>query len=253
MDEKSFLRGQSYASVLYDLSAANPRVIELMEGRDLQTAEYLWEVLPEEVLEGIEAVCLDMSGIYKDAAATMVPQAAVVHDRFHVSKHLNEAVDKVRRREAKDLASQGDDRLKGTRQLFLFNPENLPADRVAEFDALKNSDLRASRAWAIKESFRAFWSCRTLREAQGVFKKWYAWAIRSQLTEIKSVARMLKRHLSGLLNFVKFPITNAVAEGFNSKIQAIKADARGFRNFFNYRIRVLFFCGKLDLFPSPTH
>lgn len=253
MDEKSFLRGQSYATVLYDLDAENTRVLEMMEGRDADTAELLWETVPEALRESIKAICLDMSGIYKDVAEFMVPQAAVVHDRFHVSKHLNEAVDKVRRREAKTLASEGDDRLKGARQLFLFNPENLPPNRVAEFDALKNSDLKAAKAWAIKESFRAFWQCRTMQEAKGVFKKWYGWAVRCRLHEIKAVAKMLKRHLQGLLNFVRFPITNAVAEGFNSKIQAIKADARGFRNFLNYRTRVLFFCGKLDLFPLLTH
>ena len=176
--------------------------------------------------------------------------AKIVHDKFHVSKHLNEAVDKVRRRENNALQAEGDDRLKGARQLFLFNPENLPKDRVADFEALKNSDLKAARAWAIKESFRSFWQCKTLKEAQGVFKKWYAWAIRCRLHEIKKVARMLKSHLDGLLNFVFFPITNAVAEGFNSKIQSLKADARGFRNFLNYRIRILFFCGRLNLLPS---
>lgn len=55
-----------------------------------------------------------------------------------------------------------------------------------------------------------------------------------------------------LLNFTLFPITNAAAEGFNSKIQSLKADARGFRNALNYRTRILFYCGRLDLFPS-TH
>jgi len=102
-----------------------------------------------------------------------VPQAKIVHDKFHVSKHLNEAVDKVRRRENNALQAEGDDRLKGARQLFLFNPENLPKDRVADFEALKNSDLKAARAWAIKESFRTFWQCKTFKEAQGVFKKWF--------------------------------------------------------------------------------
>ena len=74
--------------------------------------------------------------------------------------------------------------------------------------------------------------------------------VRCRLHEIKKVARMLKRHLDGLLNFVLFPITNAVAEGFNSKIQSLKADARGFRSFLNYRLRILFFCGRLNLLPS---
>ncbi len=57
----------------------------------------------------------------------------------------------------------------------------------------------------------------------------------------------MQSHLFGLLNYFAHPITNAISEGFNSKIQAIKADARGFRRFQNYRFRILFHCGKLDL------
>lgn len=254
MDEKSFLRGQSYASVLYDLAPnGQARVLEMMEGRDGSAAELLWETLPESVRLGVEAVCLDMSGIYREVAAEMVPHAAIVHDRFHVSKHLNEAVDAVRRSENKDLQAQGDQRLKGTRQLFLFAPENLPEDRREEFEQIKKSDLKAARAWAIKESFRSFWNCRSFQAAAQCFQKWYNWACRCRLRPIIKVAKMLKRHLPGLLNFSRFPITNAVAEGFNSKIQAIKADARGFRSFLNYRSRVLFFCAKLDLTPSFSH
>jgi transposase len=76
--------------------------------------------------------------------------------------------------------------------------------------------------------------------------------MKSGLLEMKKVAKMLAKHLEGLLNFTLFPITNAIAEGFNSKIQALKADARGFRSALNYRTRILFYCGRLDLFPS-TH
>jgi transposase len=98
MDEKSFLRGQSYATVLYDLDAENTRVLEMMEGRDADTAELLWETVPELVRESIKAVCLDMSGIYKDVAAFMVPQAAVVvRDGFHHVFELG-ADDRVIRR-----------------------------------------------------------------------------------------------------------------------------------------------------------
>ena len=60
---------------------------------------------------------------------------------------------------------------------------------------------------------------------------------------------MLKRHLENLLTYLKHPITNAVTEGLNSKIQSLKSAARGFRSFRNYRIRILFFCGKLNLYP----
>ena len=58
---------------------------------------------------------------------------------------------------------------------------------------------------------------------------------------------MLRRHLEGLFNYTTLHITNAMAEGFNSVIQLIKANARGFRNFESYRARILFHCGKLDL------
>lgn len=252
MDEKSFLRGQSYASVLYDLTPGEPRVLEVMEGRDTGAAQMLWEIVPDPVIDEIEAVCVDMSGIYAPVARAMVPQAKVVHDRFHVSKHLNEAVDQVRRKENKALQAKGDERLKGMKHLFLFNPENLPESRAAQFEELKNADLKTSRAWAMKENFREFWNCTTRKEASAYFKKWKRWVMKSNLPEMKKVAKMLAKHLDGLLNFTAFRITNAVAEGFNSKIQAIKADARGFRNFLNYRTRILFFCGRLDLLPA-TH
>lgn len=253
MDEKSFLKGQSYASLLFDLKPGAPRVLEVSMGRDREAASLLWETLPEEVLDSIEAVCMDMSGIYHQVASEMVPQAAIVHDRFHVSKHLNEALDQVRRAENKVLSADGDDRLKGTRHLFLFNLENLPKDRVDEFEQLRNSTLKSARAWAIKESFRAFWECRTVEAARAFFERWYRWAAHSKLVPIARVAAMLKRHIDGLVNFALHPITNAVAEGFNSKIQSIKSSARGFRSFLNYRSRILFFCGNLDLSPSPTH
>ena len=89
------------------------------------------------------------------------------------------------------------------------------------------------------------------------FSQWFPAARRSKLEPIKKVAATLKAHLTGLLNYFLHPITNALTEGFNSKVQAIKADARGFRRFANYRARILFHCGKLDLSPdlrlNPTH
>jgi transposase len=84
------------------------------------------------------------------------------------------------------------------------------------------------------------------------FKRWYSWASRCRLAPIKGVARMLKTHLDNLLTYFAHPITNATSEGFNSKIQSLKHAARGFRSFHNFRIRILFFCGRLNLYPT-TH
>jgi len=76
-------------------------------------------------------------------------------------------------------------------------------------------------------------------------------AIRLEL--VKKVARMLKRHLDRILSWFRHHISNGMAEGYNSRIQSIKTAARGFRNFANYRTRILFFCGKLNLLPNSTH
>lgn len=108
-------------------------------------------------------------------------------------------------------------------------------------------------AWAIKESFVSFWEARNRAFAEAIFRDWYNWAIRCQLKPVVKVAKMLKKHLQGLLTYFEYPITNAVSEGLNSKIQSIKASARGFRNFANYRTRILFKCGKLDLTPDLVH
>jgi len=177
-----------------------------------------------------------------------------VHDRFHISKHLNEALDQVRRQEHKALTQADDDRLKGSKQLWLFNPENLSDDRWIEFEKLKDQALKTSRAWAIKEQFRWFWEYRYGGNARKFFNRWYGWAARSRLKPIIKVAEMLKRHLNHMLTYFRHRITNAISEGFNSRIQSIKSQARGFRSFDNFRTRILFYGGKLDLQPPEiTH
>ncbi len=98
-------------------------------------------------------------------------------------------------------------------------------------------------------SFVAFWDDHYGKPAQAFFEAWSARAMRSRIEPIKTVTKMLGRHRDGLLNYTRHRITNTAAEGFNSIIQTIKANARGFRSFDNFRIRILFFCGKLDLMP----
>jgi transposase len=205
------------------------------------------KTLPESQRAKIKAVAMDMWKAFMSAVKTICPTAAIVHDKFHVSKYLGEAVDHVRRQESRTLNEQADERLKGTRQLWLFAREKLSEKDRDYLYQLQQSDIKTGRAWSLKENFRHFWECLDEETAFMTFRGWYGWATRSQLKPIIKVAKMLKRHLNGLMSYIEHRITNAVSEGFNSRIQSIKSAARGFRNFDNYRIRILFFCGKLDL------
>jgi transposase len=247
MDEKSFKRGHSYITLLSDLEQS--RVLDVVEERTTEAAEQLWATLTPQQKQSVEAVAVDMWEPFIQSIQQAVPEADIVHDKFHVSKYLGEAVDKVRRQEHKELLAQGDETLKGTRQLWLYNPENFSPEQRKEFAELKDQQLKVARAWAAKELFSKFWEYQEEGWARRFFKDWFGWVSRSRLKPMSDVAGMLKRHLENLLTYLKHHITNAVTEGLNSKIQSIKSAARGFRNFKNYRTRILFFCGKLDLYP----
>ena len=247
MDEKSFRRGQSYVTLLTDLEAS--RVLDVVAERTAAAADQLWQTLTPEQKQAVEAVAVDMWEPFIRTIQQQVPEADIVHDKFHVSQYLGEAVDQVRRQEHKELMAQGDETLKGTRQLWLYNPQNFSPDQVEEFSALKDLHLKVARAWAAKELFTKFWEYQEPGWARRFFKDWFGWVSRSRLQPVVAVAQMLQRHLDHLLTYLKHHITNAVTEGLNSKIQSLKSAARGFRNFRNYRIRILFFCGKLNLYP----
>jgi len=247
MDEKSFKRGHSYITLLSDLEQS--RVLDVVEDRTAEAAGQLWATLTPEQKQSVEAVAVDMWEPFIQAIQQEVPEADIVHDKFHVSKYLGEAVDKVRRQEHKELLAQGDETLKGTRQLWLYNPQNFSPEQREEFADLKIQQLKVARAWAAKELFSRFWTYQEEGWARRFFKGWFRWVSRSRLKPMSDVAWLLKRHLDHLLTYLKHHITNAVTEGLNSKIQSIKSAARGFRSFKNYRTRILFFCGKLDLYP----
>ena len=176
-----------------------------------------------------------------------MPEADIVQDRFHVSKYLDESVDKVRRQEPKELLAQGAAPLQGPRQLWLYHPQHFNPEQRDECSGLKDLELKVARAWAMKERFRKFWAYQEEGWARRFFKDGFGWGSRSPLKPMADVARWLPRHWENLLTYRRHHITNAVTEGLNSKSQSIKAAARGFRNFHKYRTRILLFCGKLKL------
>jgi transposase len=250
MDEKSIGSGHRYASVLSDITGS--RVLELVPGHKLENAEALLKTLTPRQRQGVRAAAMDMWSAYISATGSLLPNADVVHDRFHVSKLLNEAVDSVRRAEHKRLLAQGDNTLTKTKYQWLRRWPDKRCAQAVEFRQLYLAELKTSRAWALKESFAGFWQYRREDSARQFFRDWTTRAMRSRLAPIKKVAQTLRKFRSGVLNYTRHRITNAAAEGFNSMLQAISSNARGFRNFANYRDRVLFFCGGLDLRPASA-
>ena len=247
VDEKCVGQGPKFFTMVYDHTGR--RVVHIAEGRDREALGSFFEELEAPQLGRIKAVAMDMSKAFISLAQEALPRPedTIVFDRFHVMKAMNNAVNDVRREENKQLVRDGDRRLVGTMHIFRYAEENLPEKYEARLDELKASKLRTARAWALKELLRELWQCRNLKRAEALWARWYCWATRSQLEPVKKVASMVKEHLTGILSYYKHRITNALAEGTNSKIEWIKNTARGYRNWENLKTAIFFHCGGLDL------
>jgi len=252
VDEKSFRKGHRYVTLVNDLTRG--RVLYIADGRKQSSLDGFWATLTEKQRDGIAAVALDMSQPYEQSIRANLPQAAekMVFDKFHVAKHLGDAVDKVRRAENKELLAENDERLKGTKYDWLKGREQFDLATWRAFCQLRRGNLRTSRAWALKEQAMKLWDFRYVEAARRHFNWWYRWATHSRLKPMIDEAQMLVRHLPNILTYLKHRITNATSESINAKIQWVKYTARGFRNPDNFKSAIYFHCGGLDLSPRAT-
>jgi transposase len=252
VDEKAFRKGHRYATIVNDLERG--RVLYVAEERKQASLDGFWATLSSEQLSSVEGIAIDMCEPYEQSIRKHVPEAdkKIVYDKFHVAKQLGEAVDRVRRQENKQLRSDGDERLVGTKYQWLRNPDNMTDEQWRTFGELRRSNLKTARAWALKEQAMLLWDYRYERPARKHFDWWYRWATHSRLQPMIDKAKMLKSRLTNILTYLTHPITNATSESINSKIQWVKYTARGFRNFDNFATAIYFHCGGLDLSPSPT-
>ena len=250
VDETSFQKRHEYVTTVNDLDEGI--VLFVGEDRKQTTLDVFFEDLGESGCAGLEAVAMDMWAPYIASTREHVPDAdrKIVFDKFHVAKHLGDAVDLVRRQENKALRAEGDDRLVKTKYQWLQNPDRMSRKQSRAFAPLRDSVLKVARAWAIKESAMGLWGYVSRGWAARMWTRWYSWAIRSRLEPVKRVARMIKRHWEGVINAATTDVTNARSEGMNSKIQWIKRQACGFRNRERFRNAIYFHLGGLDLYPD---
>jgi transposase len=222
VDEKAIAKGQTYFTVVNDLERGTVEYVA--DDRKQESLEQFYRSLSVAQLAGIEAVAMDMWDPFIAATKAYVPGALskIVFDRYHVMKHVVEAVDTVRKAEHRTLRAAGDETLKGTKYLWLYSEENLPEDFAAWFAALQRLDLKTGRAWAIKESLRHLWSYRRRGWAERHWKRWYFWATHSQLDPMVKAARTVQRHLENVLTYFTHRLTNAASEGLNGQIEALK-------------------------------
>jgi len=250
VDEKAAGKGQDYITVVSDLDAGT--VQHIADERRQASLDGYFEKFTTEQLEQIQAVAMDMWEPFAASVRAHLADAdsKIVFDRYHLMGYLTKAVDTVRKQENRALAASGDKSLAGSKYLWLYSAENLPKRHQDRFATLRAGDLKTARAWAIKESLRHFWAYQRRGWAAKHFTRWYFWATHSRLKPIIDAAKTLKRHQAGLLSYFAHRISNAGAEGLNSRIQAIRVSARGYRNREHFKTAIYFHLGGLQLYPA---
>jgi transposase len=241
IDETAARRGHAYVTLFADIDEA--RVLYVTEGKDAATVAAFADDLAAHGgdPDAVEEVCIDMSPAFIRGTAESLPAAAVTFDKFHAVRLINEAVDKVRRAEQRGRAL-----LKGTRYLWLRNPQNLSDRQRAMLDALPTHHLKTARAYQMKLAFQELYEQPTPALASRWLKRWYFWATHSRLAPMIDVAYTIKRHWDGILRWFDSRIANGLIEGINSLVQAAKAKARGYRSVRNLETIVYLIAGKLD-------
>ncbi len=243
MDETSRTKGHNYVSLFVDM--IERKTVNVVEGKDHGTVGDF--VMSLEVRNGdrnqVQQVSCDMSPAFIKGVNKFLPNADITFDKFHILKLINAAVDEVRR---KEVASRPI--LVKSRYVLLKNEENLTVKEREKLDELKMPkwNLKSIRALHIRENFQAIYHAKTEDEFGILLKKWYFWATHSRLQPIIDVAKTIKKHWDGVIEWKKSQINNGILEGLNSVVQAAKAKARGFKTFRNFKIIVFLLTGKLD-------
>jgi transposase len=253
IDETAYQKRHDYVTVILDKD--RDCVIDVLDDRKAETVETWLKTQGNSDLSGLNSISMDMWDAYIKAVKAVIPEAEkkIAFDRFHVSKHINEALDKVRRREhGAFLKNSGESPLSKSRFQWLINSnrtDNRSVKRRA-FLSLSRMNLETSRAWRIKEAANSLWDYLYMNVAEEAWKKLLWWISHCRIPEMIQAGKTIRNYFWGILNAIRLKATNGMLESKNNCIQRIKHMACGFRNRERFKNAILFHLGNLDLFPS---
>jgi len=246
IDEISYSRGHKYATVVYDLERAV--VVWVGRGKGRESIDTFFEQALSTYQKGrVQAACCDMSEAYMGAIRDHCPNAALVLDRFHVVKALNDAVDEVRKEQWRSADTTERKALKGLRWLLYRHSSTRSRHDTRTLKALERANRRIYRAWRLKDEFEQLWNYKAPWAARRFLERWAKTTMRSRLAPMKRFVATLRKHKDGILAFVDTRLTNATSEGLNRIIKIVKNRASGFRALESFADLIYLTVGDLDI------
>jgi transposase len=240
IDEISIRKGHTYRIVVSDLE--RKRAIWFGgEDRSEKSMGQFYEWLGEKKSKGIQLVVMDMWKAFHNSTGKHAPQAAILFDKFHVIRHLNEALDKVRKSEYARLSGKDRRFIKGQKYTLLSRRENLDTEGRLALRTLLKANKRLNVAYLLKESFCQLWEYKKEGWARKFFDNWRSSLKWQRLRPYEEFARMIESHWDGIAAFIQSEekVSLGFVEGLNNKIRVLQRRAYGLRDEEYLRLKVL--------------
>ncbi len=245
VDEVARAKGQSYFTLVYDLSPGTNygRILWVKEGRESAVLLEFLDALSQECAEGIEAVALDMGPAYIAAVRESLPNAAIVFDRFHVMQMFSKVIRDCRRAEFKSAKTLGDltgqQTIKGSLWLLLSNRTTLKETDQGRLDQLLALNQPLASLYALKEQLQRLWQPNsTVAEMTQRLDDWCGMAKATKITGLASFVKTLQSHRTGICAYADHPITTSRLEAGNVSIALLRRRARGLRDMEYFKLKI---------------
>jgi transposase len=240
IDEISLRKGHTYRIVVSDLE--RKRAIWFGgQDRSEESLDLFFQELGPKKSRKVQLAVMDMWKAFHNSTRRNTPQAAILFDKFHVLRHLQEALDKVRKREYARLSGKDRRFIKGQKYTLLSRKENLTTEGRLALKTLLKANKRLNIAYLLKESFSQLWEYKQEGWARKFFENWKASLKWQRLRPYKEFAEMIERHWEGIAAFIRLEdkVSLGFVEGLNNKVRVIQRRAYGLWDEEYLRLKVL--------------
>ena len=240
IDEISIRKGHTYRIVVSDLIRGRPIWFGGQDRSEASMAQF-YDWLGENKAKRLRLAVMDMWKPFRTVTNEKAPQAAILFDKFHVLRHLNEALDEIRKSEYARLSGRQRRYIKGQKYTLLSHRENLDLDGRKALKTLLAANQRLNTAYLLKESFGQLWSYEREGWARRFFENWRVSLKWRRLKSYEKFAEMIDRHWEGIAAYCQpeNKVSLGFVEGFNNKIRVIQRRAYGLRDEEYLRLKIL--------------
>ncbi len=246
VDETSFRKGHDYVTVVSD---RRRRLVFMCHGKGSDSLAGFCDWLTSHGGDPkrITVACADMSTAFEGGISRYLPNASQVFDKFHVIKLLNDDMNVIRKRLIRETPKEDRGKLSNIRFTLFKRQDGMNEKDMERYETIRMVNPELALAYDMKESFCRIYEQDDKGAAMEFFKGWYDWVIEDGCREMRIRAKKLHEKIGKIVSWYDHPVTNAFAEGLNSKIQKVKADGCGFTNVENFIDLCYFRFGNLDI------